>query len=160
MTKKFEIGAKRYVVVKKDEVRMFEDGSNKMAQFTYPRWSQFVEYFSDISDSVTKLLQKEEDVKLQLHIGGGWYVSVTSGYWCVDIRKFYFLPGVGVKPTKNGIALRLHEWGRLKDVIGEIKEKNPKLAEAQPCWTGADHFNQEGAIACKECNPFGDWNCM
>jgi hypothetical protein len=31
---KFEIGAKRYVVVKKDEVRMFEDGSNKIAQFT------------------------------------------------------------------------------------------------------------------------------
>jgi hypothetical protein len=99
--------------------------------------SQFVEYFNDIGDSVTKLMQKEEDVKLQLHIGGGWYVSVSSGYWCVDIRKFYCLPGVGVKPTKNGIALRLREWGRLKDVIGEIKEKNPKLTEAQPCWTGA-----------------------
>jgi hypothetical protein len=108
MTKKFEIGVKRYVVVKRDEVRTFEDESNKMAQFTYPRWSQFVEYFNDIGDSVTKLVQKE-DVKLQLHIGGGWYVSVTSGYWCVDIRKLYFLPGVGVKPTKNGIALRLRE---------------------------------------------------
>jgi hypothetical protein len=37
MTKKFEIGVKRYVVVKGDEVRMFEDGSNKIAQFTYGR---------------------------------------------------------------------------------------------------------------------------
>jgi hypothetical protein len=42
--KKFEIGDKRFVVVKKDEVGIFEDWSNKMAQFTCSRWSQFVKY--------------------------------------------------------------------------------------------------------------------
>jgi hypothetical protein len=157
MPKKFEIGDKRFVVVKKDEVRIFEDGTKKMAPFTYPRWAQFVEYFNDITDNVAKLEQGQQDVKLKLHVGAGWYVSVTSGYPCVDIRKFYFRPGFGERPTRSGIALRLHEWSRLKEITGEIKEKNPKLAEAQPCWTGEDHYNQEGAIACRECNPFGTW---
>jgi hypothetical protein len=37
------------------------------------------------------------------------------------------------------------------------EEKVPAIAEAQPCWTGADNFNQEGAIAGGECNPYGTW---
>jgi hypothetical protein len=144
-------------VVKEDEIRMFEDGTTKMAEFSYPRWAQFVEYFNDIADNVAKLEQGRQDVKLKLHIGAGWYVSVTSGFLCVDVRKFYLQPGVGERPTRSGIALRLPEWRRLQQIIGDIKVKSPKLAEAQPCWTGEDHFNQEGAMACNECNPFGTW---
>jgi len=157
MSKKYEIGDKRYVVVKKDEIRVFEDGSSKLATFTFSRWVQFVEQFSEIDNNVAKLVAKQEDVRMQLHVGGGWYVSVTSGYWCVDIRRFYDLPGVGARPTRSGIALRLHEWTRLQEAAGELKKKNPKIAEAQPCWTGSDHFNQEGAMTCRECNPFGNW---
>lgn len=157
MSKKFEIGDRRFIVVKKDEIRMFEDGSSRLAVFTFPRWSQFVQLFDEIDGNVTKLFAGQQDVRLQLHVGGGWYVSVTSGYPCVDVRKFYLKPGVGVKPTKMGIALRLPEWSRLKEAACKIKEKNQMVADAQPCWTGADHFNQEGAIACSECNPFGEW---
>jgi hypothetical protein len=160
MSKRFDIGEKRYVVVKKDEIRLFEDGSNKSATFTFSRWAWFVGHFGEIDDCVAKVVAKEAGVKLQLHIGGGWYVSVSSDYYCVDIRKFYRLPGVGVKPTKTGIALRLHEWTRLKAVVVEIRHRHPKIAEAQPCWTQEDHFNQEGAMACSECNPFGDWNML
>jgi len=36
-----------------------------------------------------KCLREGDDVKLQHHIGGAYYVSVTSGYNCVDLRKFY-----------------------------------------------------------------------
>lgn len=158
MPKKYDIGEKRFLVVKKDELKLFEDGSNKWATFTLPRWAWFVGYFDEIDQNVAKVMAREQDVKLQLHIGGGWFVSVTSGIWCVDVRKFYNLPGVGVKPTKTGIALRMYEWARLKEVAKEVKSQNPKVADAQPCWTEADHFNQEGAIACSECNPFHDWN--
>jgi hypothetical protein len=39
MPKKSEIGDKLFVVLKKDKVRIFEDGTKKMTQFTYPRWA-------------------------------------------------------------------------------------------------------------------------
>ena len=71
MSKKYEIGDRRYVVVKKDEIRLFEDGSSKSATFTYPRWVHFVEQFDEIDQCVAKVAAKDDDVKLQLHIGGG-----------------------------------------------------------------------------------------
>jgi hypothetical protein len=160
MANKFDLSEKRFVVVKKDEVRLFDDGSNKWATFTYPRWAHFVEQFAEIDESVTKLTAGQQDVKLQLHVGGGWCVSVTSGFYCVDVRKFYYLPGVGVRPTKTGIALRLYEWVRLKVVAEEIRHCHPKVAEAQPCFFESTHFNQLGAMGCSECNPFGDWSLI
>jgi len=54
----------------------------------------------------------DEPIKLQAHIGGGQYVSITSDFKCVDFRTFYVPYGqLNVRPTntKNGIALRLHE---------------------------------------------------
>ncbi len=97
--KKYVIGENRYLVVKKNEIKMFENGSSKMALFSFPRWAYFTKYFADVDDAVAKLVLAKEDIKLQLHVGGVWYVSVTSGYRCVD-RKFYMLPGVGQRPTK------------------------------------------------------------
>lgn len=61
-----------------------------------------------------------------------------------------------MKSTKSDVALRLHELGRLKDIVGEIQEKISRLAEAQVSWSGSDHFDQEGAMACWKRNPFGD----
>jgi hypothetical protein len=107
---------------------------------------------------VTKLTAGQQDVKLQSDVGGGWYVSVTSGFYCVDVRKFYYLPGV--RPTKTGIALRLYGWTRLKVVAEEIRHRHPKVAEAQPSFFESTHFNQLGAIGCSECNPFGDWSLI
>jgi hypothetical protein len=154
---KFQVSEKRFIVVKKDEIKLFEDGTPKAATFIFSRCAQFVEYFTEIDSAVAKLVSGETDVKLQLHIGGAWFVSVTSGFRCVDVRKFYVTPSGETKPTKTGFAIRLSEWDRVKDIAGELKAKHKKIAEAQPCWTDADHFNQEGAIACRECNPFGNW---
>ena len=44
------------------------------------------------------------------HIGKLYYVSVTSGYGNVDMRRFYVPYGFAnenVHPTRNGIGLRL-----------------------------------------------------
>lgn len=158
MPKKFEVSEKRFVVVKKDEVCLFEDGSQKMATFTFPRWSWFTEQFDEIENSISKVVKGEDDVKLRLHMGGGWYVSVTSGVRCIDVRKFFLAQDGTVKPTRKGFAIRVNEWDRVKKIAADIKEQHPKIAEAQPCWTQVDHFNQEGAIMCSECNPFGNWS--
>ena len=55
--KKFEVSEKRYVVVKKNAIRLFEDGTRKAATFTYPRWSQFVENIEEIDNAVSKLVK-------------------------------------------------------------------------------------------------------
>ena len=84
-------------------------------------------------------------------------MSVNSGFKCVDIRKFYKALDGTIKPTRTGIALRLDEWERFKQIVREIKDQHPKIAEIEPCWTGSDYFNQEGALMCSECNPFDYW---
>jgi hypothetical protein len=66
--------------VKKDEIKMLENGTSKIALFTYTRWAQFTEYFEDIDSAVVQLVSGQPDIKLRLHVGGGWCMSVTSGY--------------------------------------------------------------------------------
>ena len=62
-------------------------------------------------------------VQLNLHLGGKYYLSVTTGFACVDIREYYFNRTVkGVKPCKEGIALRIPEWVALNDVQQRNKE--------------------------------------
>ena len=82
-------------------------------------------------------------------------MSVTSGVQCIDFRKFFKAKDGNVKPTRIGIAIRIPEWERFKEITREMKEQHPKIAESVPCWTQSDHFNQEGFFQCKECNPFG-----
>jgi hypothetical protein len=134
MSKKFDLSEKWFVVVKEDEIRLFEDRSNKWATFSYSRWARFFEQFTEGDESVSKLTAGQQDVKLQLHVGGGWYIRVTSGFYCVDVRKSNYLPGVGVRPKKTGIALCLYIWACLKVVAEEIRRRCPKVAEAQPCF--------------------------
>ncbi len=148
MPKKFEVSEKRCVLVKKEEVCFIDDRADKMATFTFPRSSWFTEQFDEIENSISKVVKGEADVKLRLRIGGGRYVSVTSGVRCIDVRKFFLAQDGTVKPTRKGFAIRLNEWDRVKKIAGDIKEQHPKIAEAQPCWTQVDHFNQEGAIMC------------
>jgi hypothetical protein len=155
--KKLGIDERRFLVLKKDEMKIFKRRSLKMATFTLSRWAQFIDFFHEIDQSVAKLVDGQQEVKLQLHVGAGRCVIVTSGYCCVDIRKFCSVTCVGIRPTESGIALRLSEWSRVKEVAKLLNEKIPAVAEAQPCWTGSDHYNQEGAIVCGKCYPYGTW---
>ena len=57
------------------------------------------------------------------------YVSVTSGYLCVDIRRFYVPYGLAsenVHPTRSGIGLRLDKWAHLLELL-PIHEQHPEL---------------------------------
>ena len=69
------------------------------------------------------------------HIGDSYYVSVTSGYGCVDLRRFYVPYGLlckHVRPTRSGIGLRLNEWEHLLNLVPTIHERHPELAIAEP----------------------------
>ena len=92
MSKEFYISANRRVVVKnqKDDYIIFieEIGSElKTIKFPAKRWAQLVAFEYYIDQNISKLLNKVEKVSFQAHIGGGIYVSVTSGFDCVDIKR-------------------------------------------------------------------------
>ena len=95
------------------------------------------------------------NVKYMQSIGGGYYISITSGFFCVDVRKFFVPRGeTDIKPTRQGIAFRLREWDEMKKIIETINNTYPSLGTALPCYLCDNHQNQEGALQCNECNPF------
>ena len=67
---KYTVSEKRYVEIKKDEIRLFEVGTKKSAKFSYSRWAQLVMHMDEIDNAVSKLDNEEEKVKLELHCGG------------------------------------------------------------------------------------------
>jgi hypothetical protein len=160
MSKEFYISANRRVVVKNQDgdyiIIIEEIGSElKTVKFPAKRWAQLVAIEYYIDQSINKLLAKEEKVSFQTQIGGGIYVSVTSGFECVDIREFYFDKNKGFPcPSRRGIALRVMEWEKLKQTFHEIRSKFPALSAIQPCSEGTDHYNQECALSCRERQPF------
>ena len=51
------------------------------------RWKTVTSYLSEIERSVDAL-HTDENIQVQKHLGGNWYVTVTSGFYCVDFRQF------------------------------------------------------------------------
>jgi len=51
------------------------------------RWTAFRQNIGSRSVSAKAVAAGDEGVTLWQHIGGAHYVSVTSGYLCVDFRK-------------------------------------------------------------------------
>ena len=81
-------------------------------QFNPSCWSAFRSEVENIEEAV-KQLSNRQYVKYFCHIGDNWYVSVTTGFRCVDIRRFYTTVNGQLKPKREGIALRLDEWKNL-----------------------------------------------
>jgi len=71
-----------------------------------------------------------QTVAYRAHIGELYYVSVTSGYSCVDIHHFYIPYGLAsenVCPTRSGIGLRLDEWAHLLELLPTIHEQHSEF---------------------------------
>jgi len=97
----------------------------------------------------------DQPVEYRNHIGGGRYVSVTTGFPCVDFRKFFLPYGQNeIKPTRQGVALRIPEWAEMRSVVEAVNNDHPTLATALPCFMESDHNNQLAALQCRECYPF------
>jgi len=154
--KTYKLGNDRVVTLSKnkDELCIKEKNSQKSATFTPTRWASFLLCLDEIDSQLDKMFRGEE-VSYRNHYGGGWHVSVTSGFQCVDLRKFYIPFGEKtVKPTKTGIALRLTEWAVFKEEVQALHRDNPIVANFVPCFLSQDHTNLESIRACRECNPF------
>jgi len=119
------------------------------------RWAQFRQMLDEIVEKVDVLMKDKETVSYCGHVGGGHYVSLTTGFRCVDFRKFYLPFGQSeMKPSSKGIALRLGEWSTMTKIVSAINKDYPALANAVPCYLQDDHNNQQSVVDCRECNPF------
>jgi len=116
------------------------------------RWAVFVKQFDEI-DNAVKQLREKQYVKYFEHIGGGWYVSINTGFQCIDIRRFYKKDGE-IKPTRDGLALRLSEWLSLQLLVITFPVDQPALVAVQPCYYATDHQNLMGYLECPECTPY------
>jgi len=75
----------------------------KSIEFPPHRWASFRQKVQQVNDAVKDVAEGADGVNVRLHLGGGYYVAVTSGYRCVDFRKFYKPYGSmegHIKPTK------------------------------------------------------------
>ena len=103
------------------------------------------------AESVTAILSGDQNVQFLHHIGGAYYVSVNSGYRCVNLRKWFKpVDSAGdMKPTKKGVwtsSLRLDEWSSLCNLVDVINKTYTSLDSAQPCNYSDDHMNSLGRL--------------
>ena len=131
---------------------------SKTMTFDLNRWAHFVVAMAKVDDEAKELNRKTRAVLYRLHLGDGYYVSLTSDIICIDFRRFYLPYGLTsdqLRPTKTGIALRMDEWIDMLRVIPAIHAMFPELATAKRCVDEESHLGQLGYFACRSCFPFG-----
>jgi hypothetical protein len=149
--KSFEIGVNRRLEINDDgDVIIKDTQTSAEALFPDKRWRFFLTCIADVDGEVQRLKEGKEQFRYKDHYGGGWYVSVTSGIRCVDLRRFFMTPDSEIKPTRHGIGLRLPEWETLKNVIEKVRPDMTDISSILGCF----HPNQEDWIKCLECLPF------
>jgi len=124
--------------------------------YFFVRWSKFVQLIQTIDGHARNLWKKDVNVNYSEHIGGGVYVSVTSPYKCVDIRKFFLPYGLDINvddplPSKQGVSLKLNEWCDVCKLLPDIRREFAVLYVV-PCCDRLEHDRQYPT--CSECYPF------
>jgi Transcriptional Coactivator p15 (PC4) len=128
--------------------------SGKFIEVPANRWASFLLLQVDIEEAL-KQLQERKFVSYFEHFGGGWYASVSTGIWCVDLRQFYRNEKLEIKPTKQGLALRISEWNTLVNLLPAIMSFDEDLLAV--CSMREDHLNDPNIVlGCRECSPFAD----
>lgn len=165
------MGNDRFVIVSSFNdsiyVHMRQYEQNKTSGRSFPtktgicfkpkRFANLLRNIDEVNETVEQMAQGQANIELKKHIGGGVYLTVTGGYPCINIRKYFVPEGRQEEiPTRMGIALRMSEWRAFVGFVEEIKNLSTELKDAEPCYLSLDHANLMGYLNCNECNPFGD----
>ena len=124
------------LIVLEDEVQA------KFVSFNFQKLSKIMEAVHAVDESIEKM-KNYEDSNLRIDIAGNWYLTMTTGVKCVDIRR-WFRVEKNYRPSKNGMALRLSEWQLFKQRVKTIHQLRPDIAAVTPCYRQQDHNDQLG----------------
>jgi hypothetical protein len=143
----------RFMKVTSDAVVLVDEARDKFAVLNFQKFCKILLRISEIDDAIMKL-RNYQPVNERFEIGGNWAVTITDGFSCVNIRRWYYIgQDPTPRPSRIGMALRLAEWDMFKKHIPTIQTHRPDIAAVVPCFLQGDHYNQEGAMNCCECNP-------
>ena len=68
------------------KIKIYEMRSdNRYVDFTIVRWASFVRAIDEIRNALYEI-HTNPQLKFRHHIGGGYYISVSADFKCVDIR--------------------------------------------------------------------------
>jgi Transcriptional Coactivator p15 (PC4) len=162
--RRFEIVKNRFLIHSlyrgdvKIHIRQFDPFPSKIGVcFTPLRLAAFRAKLGEIEEGV-KLLRAGRPVDIKIHIGGQVYVTIQSGYFLVNIRKYYTPENQADEmPTRCGIALKLNEWDKLNQCLAELLRVAPEIRSAQPCYMSFNHADIITMMDCEECNPLASW---
>lgn len=87
-------------------IQIVDTGNNQQEMtLTLQMWKLLSGMDDDINDAVNALKERREFPQLRRHLGGNVFVSVTPGFFCIDLRQFY-LPHANdeePRPTRTGM---------------------------------------------------------
>jgi hypothetical protein len=125
----------------------------KNVTFTLQTWRELCTHLDEATQALQGI-KANKQVELIHHLGGAWYVTLKTPFWCVHIREYDFSwDSNKIFPTHNGIAMKHSEWDLFVRAVRPINEPL-NLSGIVPCYLQSDHCNQEGAMTCMECQPF------
>ena len=134
----------RSIRVTKNLIVLEDEVQNKFAAFNFQKFCKIVGAIDEIDATIEKMKKmEEEDVNLRVDIGGKWYVTMTSGMKCVDIRRWIVRDGHEF-PSRTGMALRFAEWEMFKKRVKTIHSVRADIAAVVQCYMQGDHHNQLG----------------
>ena len=90
MSKHFSLDSGRVLFEQKKgavyKIKNYEMGSNnRYVYFSIVRWASFVRAIDETQNAIHEI-HTNPKLKFQHHIGGGYYISVSANFKCVDIR--------------------------------------------------------------------------
>jgi len=91
-----------------------------------------------------------KNVSVKMHLGAGWFLSLTPGISCVDLRNFFQHRDNSIRPSRLGIALNYGEWYALMNAAATTNSDLDGFKAFSPCW----HATDEQLEYCCECIPF------
>jgi hypothetical protein len=144
----------RVMKVTSDAIVLVDEARDKFTVLNFQKFVKILLNITEIDNAIVKL-KNYEPVNERFEIGGNWAVKITGGISCVDIRRWYYEgQDQTPHPTRDGFSLRLAEWNMFKKHIATIQTHRADIAATVPCYLGEDHYNQDGAMNCCECNPY------
>jgi len=101
-------------------------------------------------------LRVGKPVQYRTHVGGGYFISITTDCDFVDIRKFHMAEGqMQEEPSDEGIQLPLAEWDKIPGTIELAKSVFHGLQlQAKTCFDINHPSEPHHAPQCSECSPF------
>jgi len=87
---------KRVVVTELGVSIVTKSDPHKQMKFTQNRWACFLAIVSEVDEEAKELNRKTPEVCYCRHVGDGFFVSVTDGFACIGIRKYFMPYGLSV----------------------------------------------------------------